>query len=375
MRRITIAVLLLSIVTLLSCKTKQVATNVQQAENVNILSRKGMVYTLPKTVFRVKVKAVHTSVLPGPYSQFAEKYLGISNVFASQKNQWEIQEVNVFSFTEPDLKYFFVVEPGDDYKCGFMQLTQNGLIIPSLQIGFQNIEHGVKPLPAEFFDPRYHDLSPTPFIATETTTHYSRVLQDSVFIRVPVHKTVVLEKSLEDKAREAAEFIFSLRKRRFELLSGDADFVAEGKAVDIVLNEIKRLEDEYLTLFTGKRHQTFSTHWFNYSVEPEGQETAILFRFSATRGVLSPSDLSGSPVIINITSPESWKGIEILNKLANEKDLPRTDLVYYRLPVPVSIRISDSQTEFFNSRSSVFQLGPLLRIPPELLVEKVPINK
>lgn len=338
------------------------------ANQVATLSPKGLIYALPKTCFKIHVQALHTSVLPGPYAPFAEKYLGISNVALSAKNQWEIESINIFPYIEADLNTLFVVEPTPDFNLGFLRLTSEGLIIPAGSAYFFGPEQDnfqqKEPLGLKGF----YDLSPTPFIAAEKTTYYSRVLKDSVFVKVPVHKTVVVEKGIEDKAREAAEFIFSLRKRRFELLSGDADFVAEGKAVEAVLNEIRRLENEYLTLFTGKQLFSHLEQWFYHTPEPQGNETSILFRFSASRGVLPPTDLSGSPVLISVSLKNSWQGTDILKSLAAEKEVPRTDLVYYRLPVPVNIKITDSQSEFLSKTMTVHQMGPLVRVPSNFII-------
>ncbi|PKP35963.1 MAG: hypothetical protein CVT98_09880, partial [Bacteroidetes bacterium HGW-Bacteroidetes-15] len=189
------------------------------------------------------------------------------------------------------------------------------------------------------------------------------------FIRVPVHKTVVIEKSLEDKAREAADFIFTLRKRRLELISGDADFVAEGKAAEAVFKEIDKLENEYLTLFVGKEFKQTFINWYDYAPSAGDSQTSILFRFSPSKGVLSPSDLSGSPVLISVTNENNWQGIELLSKLSIEKDIQRTDVVYYRLPVPVSIRINDSQAELFSQTLTFHQFGPLVRFPAKFILD------
>jgi hypothetical protein len=212
------------------------------------------------------------------------------------------------------------------------------------------------------------DLSATPFIAAEQTTHYTRVLQDSNFVRVPVHKSIVVEKSAEDKAREAADFIFSLRKRRFELLSGDADFVAEGKAAEIVLREISRLESEYLTLFIGKSQTSTATWWFDYS--PDGSKkdaSTILFRFSEAKGVLPVSDLSGSPVLMSINATDSWTGTEMFEQLAIENKITKPDAIYYRIPVPVQIKVHDSKVDFFSQKLTLYQFGPLVRMPSRFL--------
>jgi hypothetical protein len=351
-----------------SC-TKKTTTiiPINQAQN---LSPSGMIYALPKTNLSINVESKFTSVIPGPYAQFAQKYLGIINVPTTAKSFWIITKVEVLHDIQPDLQALFVVEPSSNYSVDFLSITNKGLIIPVGLASFKGHEHSVKDDKLLSDLGRFHDLSSTPFISTERTTHYSRTFQDSSFVRVPVHKTIVVEKSLEDKAREAADFIFSLRKRRFELLSGDADFVADGKAAEAVLKEISRLEEEYLTLFVGKEYVRFENDWFNFSPASKEEGSSILFRFSSARGVLPSSDLSGSPILINITPKASWQDIEVLNQLTLEKGVQRSDAVYYRLPIPSNVRINDSNTEFYSQELTIYQFGPLVRIPARFIINK-----
>jgi len=349
-----------------SCSKK--TTTIVPINEAASLSPKGMVYALPKTNLRVKVESQLTVVIPGPYSQFALKYLGITNVPVVPLNQWAISGIEVFSSFQPDMQALFVIEPIKDFNIDFLSLTNNGLIIPVGSAFFQSHEQSVKPLPLTVGQEGFHDLSYSPFIASERTTHYTRSFQDSAFVRVPVHKTIVVEKSLEDKAREAADFIFSLRKRRLELLSGDADFVAEGKAVETVLKEINRLEEEYLTLFVGKRFANSTFHWFDFAPTSKEEASTILFRFSPSRGVLPSSDLSGSPVLISATIKTDWHNLDIINQLSIEKGAQRTDAVYYRLPVPSVVKINDSQSEFFSQELTFYQFGPLVRMPARFLI-------
>lgn len=349
-----------------SCSKKPITT-ISPIEQAVELSPKGMVYALPKTYLKVKVVAKYTEVIPGPYARYAQKYLGVENVPTSKKQSWSIQDVNVTSFNQADMQSLFVVEPSEEFPVDFLKIVNEGLVIPASYATFSSATEMAK-ANINSKAVNYVDLSPAPYIATEKTTHYSRVVQDSTFVRVPVHKSVVVERSFEEKAREAADFIFSLRKRRMELLAGDADFVAEGQAAKEVLKEITRLEEDYLTLFTGKVFSYTATHWFNFNPVANGSNSsAILFRFSDTRGVLPSSDLSGSPVLISLDMVDDWGGTTVLENLAKEKDSPRLDVVYYRLPVPMQVKISNSDKDFYSQVFTFHQFGPLLRIPKEYI--------
>lgn len=364
MKRVIFQLVVLTMV--VSSCSKEITT-ITPANQTQNLGASGLIYSLPKTILLVKVQSINTIHVAGPYAQYSQKYLGISDVRTESSSLWHISGIELLPQVQPDMNSLFVVDPSPNFSINFLHLDKEGLIIPisDLQFGSFDLTTIGKPSNKNGFE--FSDLSPTPFIATEQTTHYSKVFQDSTFVRVPVHKSVVIEKSLEDKAREAADFIFTLRKRRLELLSGDADFVAEGKAAETVLNEISRLENEYVSLFVGKNFRYTYTNFYDFTPSDDIDGASILFRFSSTKGILPVSDLSGSPILVTLSSDNSWNNIELLNNLSVEKGIQRTDAVYYRIPVPINVKISSSQTEIVSRTLTFYQFGPLVRIPSKFI--------
>lgn len=346
-----------------SCSKK--ITTVTPGHEVESLSERGMIYSLPATVLKTTVSAEHNVYVPGPYAAYAQKYLGIQNVLLQETNQWNLISFSIAEDYVADVNALFVVEPVKDASLNYLSLTTNGLIIPVGQARFQQDATPLAHSETIKEQVLYTDQAYTPFIGQQRTTHYTRSFQDSSFVRVPVHRDVVVEKSLESKAKEAADFIFLLRKRRLELLSGDADFVGEGTAVRDVLDEILRLEEEYLSLFIGKSYTSQREHVFDYYPQAGDNSATILFRFSKTKGVLSASDLSGSPVLIGISSVMEWENIGILDKLLEEKGNQKRETFYYRVPQPAKVRISDAGGELYTKTVNVYQLSPLLRVPAD----------
>ncbi len=346
------------------CSCSKKTTTVSPADQVQGLSSKGLIYALPATMLNIEVTAERHAYFPGPYAKFAEKYLGIDNVTTQEQVKWSIVSVCIQESQIPDLNSLFVVESEGKTHFLNIELTEKGLIIPMHSVAFSHVSKE-----SNFSDydtqTNFSDLSHTPFIASERTTHYSRVFQDSTFVRVPVHKDVIVEKSLEEKAKEAANFIFSLRKRRFELISGDADFICEGSAVQEVFDEISRLEKEYLSLFVGKHFTKRKKHEFSYLPAKPENGGSILFRFSESKGVLAAADLTGSPVLIEVSLANSWNNMGGLDNLSLEIDEQKRDAFYYRIPVPVYVKISGSSGELFNSTLTVNHYGPLVRVPAD----------
>ena len=102
-----------------------------------------------------------------------------------------------------------------------------------------------------------------------------------------------------DDAFMAAEQIFSLRRHRLELITGEAGENVFGEGLKAALAEIERLEQSYLELFLGK--QIVSTRTQRYLVYPSADRKQYVFcRFSPAAGLLPESDLSGDMVVLQI---------------------------------------------------------------------------
>ncbi len=360
--------LIILVVLIVSCSKKPIQVN--SADMETSLNTKGLIYALPRTILKIKVEAVKQIVVPGPFGNYALKYLGITDVPVKRVEEWKIANIDIYTYLESDPNKLYAATPGDKTKIDFLKLYSTGLIIPVNGLDINSNLLKVIPKSVEEGKVYYSDLSTKPFIATEKTSYISRVQKDSVFVRVPVQKEIVVEKNLEEKARDAADFIFSLRKRRSDFLSVDADHNLNGEGLKIALDEINRLESEYLTLFIGKSFTEYSSNTFDYlPSQPEG-ESSIIFRFSASKGILASSDLSGNPILVKIEPEKVPSSYDLLfNSISQEKDKPLTDVIYYRIPLSTTIRVTDGKSEFLNHRSIIYQYGPLIRMPIKFLIK------
>lgn len=363
-----IFVILIGIVLIVSCSKKPI--QVTSAEGATFLNTKGLVYALPRTILKFNVIATKTIVVPGPYCLFAQKYLGVNDVPLKKMEEWTINNIDISTNIESDPTTFYAVIPGDNTKVDFLKVCNTGLIIPIS--GFTVNSTSIKDFKVNETESKtyFTDLSTSPFIASEKTTYYSKVKHDSVFVRVPIQKEMIVEKNIEEKARDAADFIFTLRKRRADFLSVDADHNLNGDGLKIALDEINRLEQEYLSLFIGKSFTESVIRSFEYvPSQPEG-ESSIIFRFSVTKGILPSSDLSGNPILLKTspeTIPESYK--VFFQSISMEKDKPLNDVIYYRIPISASISISDGKNEVLTRRVSICQYGPLVRMPIKFMIK------
>lgn len=344
---------------LVSCSKKPIS--VSPVADVSTLGENGFVYALPRTLLSVEVQSVQRQVVVGPYAQYAQKYLGITSAPQQNLTTWHVEQIAVRSSVESDPQMYFVVENGGVAMPHFEMLMASKLVVFPF-------DDNAKVLSSEIALPKpnasyFADMSVDPFIVEEKTTYYSNVARDSGFVRVPVHRDIIVEKSLEDKARQAADFIFSLRKKRVEFLTADFDHTLDGVGLKTAMAEIERLEKAYLELFIGK--EFVRVHQAQFEYVPSGEEeSAILFRFSQQKGVVAASDLSGSPFMIEIKpdAPALSVAISVAVVKKNENEGQH---LFYRIPSYALVKIGDGRTEMFNGRFKIFQANKLIRFMPQ----------
>lgn len=136
-----------------------------------------------------------------------------------------------------------------------------------------------------------------------TEKEVGHVGDPSTFGKVSPDRMSISDRGAEDMARDAANMIYTLRKRRFDLLTGELGEGVYGEGLKAAIDEMARMENEYLSLFLGK--QTVTTEIKEFEVVPvEGTANYIICRFSQVEGLLPDTDLSSEPIVLALT-PDS----------------------------------------------------------------------
>ncbi len=368
--KINKTLLFLLFLIIVSCKSTS-ETRVTPLKQVNNLSENGIIYGLPKTTLRFTVEAKRTEIIPGPYAEYALKYLGIENAPEEEATQWQITNISIDSYNEIDPEQYYVLEPSGKFNFDFLKLIKSGLIFPVNSKATENMAN-------EFFgdtDPGedivFTDLSVKQYVGNEDVTYYKRVQRDSVFARVPVVKKQYVQKSFEEKAEEASNFIFMIRAKRFELISGMADFYPEGKSLEVAIKKLDNLEDEYMSLFIGKRFTSTYNAVFEFTPsESDINQPYILFRFSEDKGVLQPNDLRGRPILVEMEKLDKTKNLSfIVNDLNKEGSLYK-DKLFYRFPDQAIIRLIDGKKKIADRKLNIEQFGIITTIPTIFLMDE-----
>lgn len=307
-----------------------------------------LTYSLPSTTIVVEVEAVQEKFFAGPYARYAEKYLGIK---ARQKNEttYQITMLNLKPLVEADQnRRFSIPVKKSAVDATFLKLSSQGLIsMADGTFGDATVWRFPKSGKGDFAE---RGVSSN--LKSESATLYRNQKTESEYNRIAVQQNMVVEKTQEQKAAEAAEMIIMLREQRLQIVTGDTDATYSGEAMGAAIEEMTRLEKEYMSLFVG--YSDFQEQKMSFDITPSAERESqmyVAFRISDTAGLVPADNLSGKPVVMeivpqNVTDPQVTE--EVKSKLP---------LVHYLVPAICTVRVKEGADILIQSRIPVYQLG------------------
>ena len=303
-------------------------------------------YALPMTSLSFDVEAIQEKFYAGPYARFAQKYLGVDARLEDEQT-YQLASVRITPCIEADQSRRYVATLSSKSASAFLQMTAQGLV--SVKDGSFG-ESAVWRFPAQTSGD-FSDKGVGSNLTAEATTLYQGVQQASALSKVAVQQNMVVEKSLEKKAQEAADMIFKLRNTRVQIVTGDTDANYSGEAMAAALAEIARLEKEYMTLFIGySEFQTQQKHFDAVPLNNERMKVQVVFRLSDEEGLLPADNLGGKPYFIDITPEE-------IAATGDPKSAKGGASLVYRIPAICTVSLSDGTDVLLRSRLPIYQFG------------------
>lgn len=314
------------------------------SENPNAI-----LYSLPRTSLKVSVVVEKETIRKGPYARFAQRYLGVMAPLAD-KNLYKIKGASIVGLSESDPTQVYSVDASSKTlqslikQQGSLPMPISDIILEerfgaqssskvfnSVDEGLQNIDTKVQAI--------------------------SQISSDSSFVKLSPDRLSSSEQNPEQMAFMAAETIYKLRKRRFELITGESGENVFGSGLQVAIDELNRLEEEYIALFLGK--QSVQQIVKEYEIIPEADKnTYIICRFSTTDGLVSATDLSGQPIIMEVKMEQSNPLTQMPRKPGKE-----IAILKYRIAEPATCRLLDGSTEIVKERIPIYQFGAIQEIP------------
>lgn len=347
--KLTISVLLLMIMIASVSMTAQI--RVSKVDPVSVgAATNGFVYSLPQTVIKVDVVYEKVEKLAGPFSEYAEEYLGVDKYVKSNSIDYNIVDVKVSEFVEADPQQLYKVqyplERSKDEKQTSFVLSEQGCLVAYNNEAPNVVSNTVVERDQTFiFKKGSEDF---PFFAQynkqkNTDTVVKTISIDTVTINRFLFKTSWVDKSKRDKAIDAALQIEKVREARYNLMSGYQE-INYGNSIVYMDKQMQLIERRYSELFVGKE-----------LVSVDKQTCYFV-----------PDNNSKSKVVIRLGEQTITVAVNTDNEFVQSSvDVPidGVNLIYYRIPAPSDIVVKADSDIIFTSRMVINQLGKIATVP------------
>ncbi len=341
---------------------------VYRVGSTNALNTKdGLFYSLPRTLLKVDVIAELKEEIPGPLHDYAETYLGLGDVIHSKSSKYEIKEIRVSTFAQPDPEQSFFIhidKKSKEDKSLSLSLTESGIIkgvnltANVGQINYENVDVNIntnkeKSLFNYFADHNFYQ---------HIDTIVRRISVDTVSYERFFYNTSWLEKNLDQKAREFSEHIAKIRENRFLLLTGYQE-VNYGTSMAYMDGELKKMEAEYLALFTGQNRKELLIKSFIYIPQKSTTGNQVVFKFSESEGFLEANSSRGISMQIKITPQQNSYAIDRF--LQASATVEESDLsgYFYRIPEQTDIQLIYNGKVMHETHKLINQFGTVVQSP------------
>ncbi len=329
-------------------------------EIVQPVDSAGIVYALPQTGFEITIDVEQTNYFPGPYAAYAKKYIGAEPLSSNPEESYKITSVSLSYVSEADPTAVFVCKQPELLPISLL----TGGIIAGINIPVPESDgiicgSGLKKQ-AEFPDVIFPIQS----------------VDDNYFIEVnsETGEETIREKPLEEKAREAADYLFRLRRKMGYTILSPSDVVPEdGLGYKVFVEQARELEKEYVSLFLGKTYRNHITRTFCFYPDASNLEGEVLCRFSTAKGLVPITDISGKPLMITF-EPEKIPAATIDSMNIASEPMPGECGIFYRVPVRANVEISCDLNTLYSGKVTVGQLGTIMPVPTALLDGKYSIT-
>jgi len=329
----------------------------------------GHYYALPQTVLIINVSVKKTDKIKGPYASYASKYLGLTNVITQSTTSYDISEISINTYVEPDPdQYYFIKTKGKFHDIiNYLEFNEAGLINSINEPSNNNASNTSSLINDDNTNQQielFAKLSAENNLYEKVDTIIEKVNLDTITIEKKILKKTLVEKSMEQKSKDAADFLMQLKEAKYHLLNGYNEVNYTKESIEYMNTQLDKMENEYLTLFAGLT----VTHnlKFSYTYVPDENEISRpLFKFSPKEGILEVDDnnTAGDTFLVNV-----FRNFEI-EKLsyyfANKEKLTNSHGIYYRIPQYSKVTISKNDLNYADVNLLIAQFGILTNLPPK----------
>ena len=299
-------------------------------------------YALPNTVFTVKVTIQQEQFFAGPYAAYAKKFLNL-DVRQENGSSCSLIAAELIAGMEADQKALYTC---DAENASLLALSAQGLVALQNKADAAGTTWRFLP-PASA---RFESSISSP-LREETRITYKSIQTDNGEVQVPVEHKAKAIKSEEDKAAEAAETLLTIRRERLDIVSGNTDASYSGEAMGAAIQELDRMEKEYLALFCGQSIVGTVEAAFDVIPDPELKHQRYLAFRLTDNGPVSDG-VKGIPYYIELEPEEmTFPGED------EKKSKVKSNSIHFRIPAVCKVIFTCDGLRLLETRSLVYQLG------------------
>ena len=300
-----------------------------------------VVYYMPKTQVAITVEYDQVQVAPGPFYQYAQRYLNTDNVVLEAQTYYELTNMHIHTQAVADYERAYKVHAQRDIEAQLLTLTAEGLL------------YGYNVGPATIVPQANEDKT------------MAKTMEE---VLMPLLEEQMIASSIAKMAEGAARQIYHIREMRLNILTGDVEHVpADGQAMQLVLNELNQREQALTELFVGRKQVTHLSKTLYYTPS-DAPHPAMIARFSKFGGVVDAEDLSGEPIHMNVVATK--QSLHSNHAIDDKKALQPSE-IYYNLPGQAAITITYKDITATAS-CAVAQYGVAIPLAKDLFVKHKP---
>ena len=357
--------ILLLIVIVLSAANLKAQLVVRKTDDaVLTASADGFLYSLPRTGIRIDIQVKKTQKIKGPYAEFADKYLGLTQVININSTEYEIASIQLSSYTEPDPAeyYFLQYTPGKQKERKEIELffTPDGSLAGLSGTGAEPVAGSVDKRNEGKGVKMPEIANPTLFERVDTVIR--RISVDTTTIEQKIFRKISSAKTSDQKAKEAADFILKLDESMLNLINGYQEVNYEKGTMEFMFSQMSSLKDDYLQLFKGITGVSTESYSFTYVPQKNDQELVSICRFSLGKGILDKNSQSGDLVQLEIKPMDITAAIHNLTEQRNTMNRENKG-IYYRIPDEARIVVKLGGQVRAESQIPVNQFGVITFLP------------
>ena len=307
-------------------------------------------YFLPSTTIMVQVETRQEAFFAGPYASFAKQMLNM-DVNDADAVTTTVTSIELKPVLEADLS---ASGSCDAENAVLLALSTQGLVAFGDKTEAARLDWRFNaPVKADFTS---NGLTESQKSVT-VTEFRAEINAEGEEVQIPVEHKVLVEKTLEDKASDAADCILQVRKARLDIVTGNTDASYSGEAMESALRELDRIEQEYMVLFRGYSVVRTQTRCFEVTPNPQSPVQRYIAFVLTEDGAEGPG-AKGTPYYLEfeaqpiaVVAPEDpFAAAEKKKKLAGAA-------VRYRIPAICSMRLTEDGKPLLQTRVPVYQLG------------------